>query len=91
MNAPPLIALPGTLLDTRSLAGVLQGRDALTLIVGEATTLDDELDRLAACAPQPSKSGPTQAPIVGEHVEGSSAHPGHIDSYRHDFNDEVGK
>jgi pimeloyl-ACP methyl ester carboxylesterase len=54
VSAPPLIALPGTLLDGRSLAALLQGLDAQTLVLGEAATLDDELDRLATHAPRPA-------------------------------------
>ena len=48
MSLAPLFALPGTLLDGRSLAALWPGREAQTLILGEAGTLDDEVDRLAA-------------------------------------------
>jgi pimeloyl-ACP methyl ester carboxylesterase len=51
LNARPLLALPGTLLDGSSLAAVLHGVDAHTLILGEAASLDDEVDRLATYAP----------------------------------------
>ena len=51
MNAPPLVALPGTLLDGRSLSALLQGLPATTLVLGDAPTLDDEVDRLVAAAP----------------------------------------
>ena len=54
MNATRLIALPGTLLDDRSLAKVLEGHPATTLIVGESATLDEEVDRLAARAAVPA-------------------------------------
>ena len=54
MSALPLIALPGTLLDGRSLAALLQGQDARTLLLGEASNLDEELDRLAECTPGPA-------------------------------------
>lgn len=53
MNAPPpLIALPGTLLDVSSLAALLQSLDAHTEVVGTASHIDDEVDRLAALADQ---------------------------------------
>ena len=58
MSPAPLFALPGTLLDGRSLAALCQGLEAALptvinspaqiLILGEAETLDDEVDRLAA-------------------------------------------
>jgi len=48
VSLAPLFALPGTLLDGRSLAALWPGREAQTLILGEAGTLDDEVDRLAA-------------------------------------------
>ena len=50
---PPLIALPGTLLDGRSLQAALAGTDAHIEVLGQRPSLDDELDRLAALAPQP--------------------------------------
>lgn len=59
MSAWPLIALPGTLLDGRSMAALLQGLEAYTVVLGEATSLDDELDRLAAVTP-----GPAPGPAV---------------------------
>ena len=54
MNQAPLLALPGTLLDGRSLAALWPGREAQTLVLGDADTLDDEVDRLAAHAAGPS-------------------------------------
>ena len=54
MNPAPLFALPGTLLDGRSLAALWQGQDAQTLILGDAGTLDDEADRLAAHTAEPA-------------------------------------
>ena len=47
---PPLIALPGTLLDGRSLSAALAGRGARIEWLGTCPTLDDELDRLAEMA-----------------------------------------
>jgi len=49
---PPLIALPGTLLDARSLASILQALRlrARIVLLGEAETLDLEVQRLAAIA-----------------------------------------
>jgi pimeloyl-ACP methyl ester carboxylesterase len=60
-----LIALPGTLLDSRSLSALLQGHDAQTLILGDAASLDDELDRLAAFLP-----GATPAVWLGHSLGG---------------------
>ena len=51
---PPIIALPGTLLDERSLSQALAGLNARTELLGTCPTLDDELDRLAALAPAPT-------------------------------------
>ena len=48
--APRLIALPGTLLDGRSLQALLQGLDAHTELLGTAAHIDDEVDRLARLA-----------------------------------------
>ena len=48
--APRLIALPGTLLDGRSLQALLQGLDAHTELLGTAPHIDDEVDRLARLA-----------------------------------------
>lgn len=48
MNTPPLIALPGTLLDGRSLDALLSGLQVETRVLGEAEALDEEVDRLAA-------------------------------------------
>lgn len=47
---PPIFALPGTLLDERSLAALLQGIDARTAVLGSTSHIDDEVDRLAAWA-----------------------------------------
>ena len=52
MNSTPLVALPGTLLDGRSLAALLQGLPSTTMVLGEAPTLDAEVDRLVAAAPE---------------------------------------
>jgi pimeloyl-ACP methyl ester carboxylesterase len=51
---PPLIALPGTLLDRRSLDAALAGLDARIELLGVCATLDDELERLAALALRPT-------------------------------------
>jgi len=51
---PPLIALPGTLLDGRSLAAALASTEARIEVLGECAALDDELDRLAALAAMPT-------------------------------------
>lgn len=50
MSSLRVIALPGTLLDDRSLALMLQGLDARTMLLGGAAQLDDEIDHLAAQA-----------------------------------------
>ena len=50
MTAPRLIALPGTLLDGRSLQALLHGLDSQTELLGTAPHIDDEVDRLAALA-----------------------------------------
>ena len=50
MSTPRLIALPGTLLDGRSLEALLQGLDAHTELLGTAPHIDDEVDRLARLA-----------------------------------------
>lgn len=50
MTTPVLIALPGTLLDARSLSGLLHGVNCHTAILGSASHIDDEVDRLAAWA-----------------------------------------
>lgn len=49
-----MIALPGTLLDERSLCFALAGLDARTELLGTCPMLDDEIDRLAALAPVPA-------------------------------------
>ena len=54
MNPARLFALPGTLLDGRSLAALWPGREAQTLILGEAGTLDEEVNRLAEHAAGPA-------------------------------------
>lgn len=54
MSAAPLFALPGTLLDARSLAPLLTGLVAKTLLLGEAAQLDDEVDRLAGLTTVPA-------------------------------------
>ena len=50
MKATPLVALPGTLLDGRSLTALLQGLPSTTMVLGEAPTWDAEVDRLVAVA-----------------------------------------
>lgn len=49
---PRIIALPGTLLDARSLAAALAGTGARLELLGAGATLEAELDRLARCAAQ---------------------------------------
>ena len=56
---PPLMALPGTLLDGRSLSSLLAqatagGRHAQVLVLGQEPQLDAEVARLAAVAPEPA-------------------------------------
>ena len=48
MSPTPLIALPGTLLEGRSLTAMLDGAATEVSILGEATSLNEEVDRLAA-------------------------------------------
>jgi pimeloyl-ACP methyl ester carboxylesterase len=50
---PPLIALPGTLLDSRSLSPALAGLNARVELLGHCPALTDELDRLAAMSTEP--------------------------------------
>ena len=65
--ALPLIALPGTLRDGRSLAEMLQGRGVRVALLGQTGSLDEELDRLAAL---PSL-GPSDAAVwVGHSLGG---------------------
>lgn len=51
---PPIIALPGTLLDERSLSHALAALNPRIEVLGTCPRLDDELDRLAAMAPEPA-------------------------------------
>lgn len=77
MNAAPLIALPGTLLDGRSLAALLQGREAQTRVLGGEPTLDDEVNRLAASTAGPTVwLGHSLGGIVALHL--ALRHPGKV-------------
>jgi pimeloyl-ACP methyl ester carboxylesterase len=51
---PRIIALPGTLLDERSLSHALAALNPRIEVLGTCPRLDDELDRLAAMAPEPT-------------------------------------
>ena len=67
MNTPALIALPGTLLDGRSLSAVLEGLNARTFVLGTQDHIDDEVDRLADLADQ---AGPGPAVWLGHSLGG---------------------
>jgi len=70
----PLYALPGTLLDDRSLAAMLAGLPATTLALGDCADLDDEVDRLAAHTALPSVwLGHSLGGIVALHL--ATRHP----------------
>ena len=71
------MALPGTLLDGRSLAAMLSGLDATTWVFGEAAALDDEVDKLAARTTAPAVwLGHLLGGIVALHL--ARRHPGSV-------------
>lgn len=75
---PPLIALPGTLLDARSLSsamgGLMGGPQARVELLGDCLSFDDELDRLAALARMPTVwIGHSLGAIVALHL--AARHP----------------
>ena len=77
MSPTLLIALPGTLLDGRSLATLLAGHQVTTTILGEAGTLDEEVDRLAAHTAEPAVwLGHSLGGIVALHL--ALRHPGRV-------------
>jgi len=76
---PTLIALPGTLLDARSLAPVLQTLRMRTqaVLLGEAETLDLEVQRLAALVTEPAVwLGHSLGGIVALHL--AALYPGSV-------------
>lgn len=73
----PLIALPGTLLDERSLAAMLQGVPAHVEPLGRMSRLDAEIDRLAALPQEPAVwLGHSLGGIVVLHL--ARRHPKHV-------------
>lgn len=77
--APPrIVALPGTLLDERSLAALLHGLNAQTLLLGTQDHIDDEVDRLLTLlGPEPAVwLGHSLGGIVALHA--AARHPGRV-------------
>lgn len=76
--SPRLVALPGTLLDERSLAALLQGLNAQTLLLGTQDHIDDEVDRvLALLGPEPAVwLGHSLGGIVALHA--AARHPNQV-------------
>ena len=73
-----MVALPGTLLDERSLVSVLHGLNAQTLLLGMQDHIDDEVDRLLALlGPEPAVwLGHSLGGIVALHA--AARHPNRL-------------